>query len=108
MQLNARNHQTKLIKWRDLDRTKLEVFIGLLIQAGVGHNNHESITELWGISKNRPIFHATMPLRRFKQLLQFLRFDDRRQRDKFDRLAPIRYIFQCFVKQLPPNFIPSH
>ncbi|CAF4667199.1 unnamed protein product, partial [Rotaria sp. Silwood2] len=70
MQLNARNHQTKLIKWRDLDRTKLEAFIGLLIQAGVGHNNHESITELWGISKNRPIFHATMPLRRFKQLPQ--------------------------------------
>ncbi|CAF4474867.1 unnamed protein product, partial [Rotaria sp. Silwood2] len=70
MQLNARNHQTKLIKWRDLDRTKLEAFIGLLIQAGVGHNNHESITELWGISKNRPIFHATMPLRRFKQLSQ--------------------------------------
>ncbi|CAF3081518.1 unnamed protein product [Rotaria sp. Silwood2] len=70
MQLNARNHQTKLTKWRDLDCTKLEKFIGLLIQAGVGHNNHESITELWGISKNRPIFHATMPLRRFKQLSQ--------------------------------------
>jgi hypothetical protein len=78
-----------------------------LIQAGVGHANHESLTELWDISQNRPIYRATMSLQRFKALLQFLRFDDRRNRDKSDRLAPIRYIFERFIKQLPQYFVPN-
>ncbi len=86
---------------------ELEAFVGLLIQAGVGHSNHESITELWDIRKNRPIYRATMSLQRFRQILKFLRFDDRLERNKSDRLAPIRHIFDSFVKQLPKNFIPG-
>ncbi|CAF1454756.1 unnamed protein product [Rotaria sordida] len=106
-QLNDAANQTKLKKWKELDRTELEAFLGLLIQAGVGHASHTSVTELWDISKSPPIYHATMSLERFKDLLRFLRFDDRQLRDKFDRLAPIRTIFECFVKQLPQHFIPS-
>ncbi|CAF0970350.1 unnamed protein product [Rotaria sordida] len=48
-----------------------------------------------------------MSSHRFKDLLRFLRFDDRQRRDKSDRLAVIRFIFECFVKQLPRHFIPS-
>ena len=48
-----------------------------------------------------------MSLQRFKYILKFLRFDDRDQRDKSDRLAPIRSILELFVKQLPRHFLPS-
>ncbi|CAF4750052.1 unnamed protein product, partial [Rotaria sp. Silwood2] len=99
--------QTKLVQWKDLDRIELEAFLGLLIQSGIGHSNHESVTQLWDISDSLPIYHATMSLHRFKDLLRFLRFDDRQRRDKTDRLAPIRSIFECFVKQLPRHFTPS-
>ncbi|CAF1236584.1 unnamed protein product [Rotaria sordida] len=106
-QLNDAANQTKSKKWKELDRTELEAFLSLLIQAGLGHASHTSVTELWDISKSPPIYHATMSLERFKDLLRFLRFDDRQLRDKLDRLAPIRTIFECFVKQLPQHFIPS-
>ncbi|CAF1044065.1 unnamed protein product [Rotaria sordida] len=64
-QLNDAASQTKSKKWKELDRTELEAFLGLLIQAGVGHTSHISVTELWNISKSPPIYHATISLERF-------------------------------------------
>ena len=58
-----------------------------------------------------PIFRNTMSLKRFKQLNAMLRFDDkdtrsfRRRNDKF---APIRDVFDLFVKQLSKYYKPSH
>ena len=46
-----------------------------------------------------------MSLQRFRQFLQFIRFDGRQNRDKTDRLSPIGYIFQLFIKQLPRHFV---
>lgn len=94
-------------KWKQLDRIELEAFLGLLLQGGVGHANHQSITELWDISRSCPIYHATMSSERFRNLLRFLRFDDREERNKSDRLAPVRCIFESFTKQLPRHFTPS-
>jgi hypothetical protein len=51
-QFNADTHHSKLIKWKELDRIELEAFLGLLIQAGVSHTNHQSVEELWNIGKN--------------------------------------------------------
>jgi hypothetical protein len=93
--------------WKPIDRIKLESFIGLLIQSGVNRSNHELLYDLWDISQSRPVYRATMSLQRFKHLLQFIRFDDRETRDKSDRLGPIRYIFELFVKQLPKHFVPG-
>lgn len=86
---NAGIYKLKLIQWKELDRIELEAFLGLLIQAGTAHMSHRSIDELWDISKNCPLYHATMTLKRFQNLLRFIRFDDRLKRNKSDRLAPI-------------------
>ena len=40
----------------------------------------------------------------FKGLLQLFRFNDRQRLDKSDRLAPIRFILERFVKQLSQHF----
>ncbi|CAF1177060.1 unnamed protein product [Rotaria sordida] len=105
--LNNRNNHKQPVKWKQLDYIELEAFLGLLIQAGAEFSHHQSLVELWDISRSRPIYHATMSLERFKNLLRFLRFDDRQRRAKSDRLASIRYVFQSFTKQLPRHFIPS-
>ncbi|CAF1333922.1 unnamed protein product [Rotaria sordida] len=98
---------SKSRRWQPTDRVELEAFIGLLIQSGVNRSNHELLNDLWDISQIRPLYRATMSLERFKYLLQFIRFDDRQNRNKSDRLAPIRHIFEAFVKQLPQHYIPG-
>ncbi|CAF3623708.1 unnamed protein product, partial [Rotaria sordida] len=94
-------------QWKPLDRIELESFISLLIQSGVNKNNHEFLSELWDISQSSPIYRATMSVGRFRYFLQFIRFDDRQHCDKSDRLSPIRFIFESFVKQLSRHFVPS-
>ena len=105
--LNIGNNHKQLIKWKELDYVELEAFLGLLILAGAEFSHHQSLVELWDIGRSRPIYHATMSLERFKNILRFLRFDNRQRRDKSDRRAPIRYVFQSFTKQFPQHFIPS-
>ncbi|CAF1560916.1 unnamed protein product [Rotaria sordida] len=95
------------LQWKPLDRIELESFIGLLIQSGVNKDNHELLSELWDISQSSPICQATMSLERYRYLLQFIRFDDRRHRDKSDHLCSIRFIFESVVKQLPRHFVPG-
>ncbi|CAF4012758.1 unnamed protein product [Rotaria sp. Silwood1] len=93
--------------WIPMDRVELESFIGLLIQSDINRSNHELLSELWDISQSRPLYRATMSLQRFKYILRFIRFDDGQGRNKTDRLAPVRHMFERFVKQLPRHLIPS-
>jgi hypothetical protein len=48
-----------------------------------------------------------MSLQSFKDLLRFLRFDDRQHRNKSDCLSPIRFLFDRFAKELPRHLVPS-
>ena len=65
------------------------------------------LDHLWDISRSPPVYRATMFIQRFKYLLKFIRFDDGKTRDKSDRLSPIRFIFERFVKQLPQHYVPN-
>ncbi|CAF1313713.1 unnamed protein product [Didymodactylos carnosus] len=76
--------KSKSSKWKPIDRVELESFIGLVIRAGLHRNNYESFNDLWDISQSSPLYRGTMSLQRFRQFLQFLRFDDRQNRDKTD------------------------
>lgn len=84
------------------DETEISAFLGLLYIMGVKKNNHIHLNELWAVDGTAPeIFIATMSERRFRLLSQALRFDDentRAARKKLDNLAPIREIFDSFVK----------
>ena len=104
---DASPYRTAQTRWKDLDRIELEALIGLLTESGVRHSHHESTAELWDISRSVPIYLATMGSERFRNLMRFLRFDDRQRRDKTDRLAPVRFVLNRFVKELPRHFTPS-
>ncbi len=104
---NSNTKKRNFRRWKPIDRIELESFIGLLIQSGVSHSNHELLNDLWDISQSRPLYRATMSLQRFRYILQFIRFDDRQRRNTSDRLSPIRNIFERFVQQLPRHFIPG-
>lgn len=93
---------------RNTDVTEVKAFLGLLYLAGAFKGNRQSLEELWG-KENDGIekFSLVMSLRRFKTLIRCLRFDDctsRLQRKQYDRLCPIREIFEIFVSNCMKNY----
>jgi len=85
--------------------------IGLLYLAGIHKSGRQNLEDLWAQDGTGVhLFHTTMSLRRFKFLLQCIRFDDkttRSERLKNDKLAPIRDIFQIFVNNCQNSFAIS-
>ena len=85
---------------------------GLLILTGVFRANKEPLNELYSEdpNKSRPIFKASMARERLKHLLRFLRFDDfstRIERNRNDKLAPIRYVFEKIRSSLFDAYYPG-
>lgn len=67
------------------------------------HSNHLNLKDLWSNDGFAPeYFRSVMSEQRFYILLRALRFDDietRNDRKSIDKLAPIRVIFDGFVKR---------
>lgn len=95
--------------WKDTNSKELYAFFGLLIHAGACKSWDEELVDLWK-TDNRPIYRATMPLKRFQQLLRFLRFDDfrtRQERLASDKIAAVRDIWDMFQSRLKDIYKPS-
>lgn len=87
------------IKPTDIDEIKS--LIGLFYLAGVFKAGRTNIDEFWQRDgTGLDIFWITMSLQRFRFLVQSIRFDNKETRNdriKFDKLAPIRFIFDSFI-----------
>lgn len=95
--------------WQNIDIIELDAYFGLQIMAGVLKSHGESLTSLWEEKHGRPIFRATMSLKRFSHISRCLRFDkseDREERRQRDKLAPIRYIWDKWNTQLKVYYNP--
>ncbi|KAJ8942151.1 hypothetical protein NQ314_010142 [Rhamnusium bicolor] len=81
---------------------EIKASLGLLYLTGVRKINHLNVNDMWradgtGIEASRHI----IDINRFKFLLQCLRFDNihtREERKQVDKLAPLRQIFDEFVR----------
>lgn len=82
----------------DTTVTEMRALIGVLYMAGVLQSSHTNIMDLWTDDITvSAFFRLVMSSRRFSQLLRALRFDninDREERRKTDKLAPIRELFE--------------
>lgn len=101
----------KFSRERDIvstDVIELRAFIGLLYLAGALRGNRQSLEELWGKEGDGvEKFGLVMSIKRFKTLIRCLRFDDlstRAERKVFDRLAPIRDVFEKFVENCQKSY----
>ena len=82
-------------RWKDTDDTEMEAFFGTLLFIEVFRGRNENCEDLWSDEYGRPQLKAAMSLSRFKMLMKFLRFDERRtrpERKKEDKLAAIRIL----------------
>lgn len=97
--------QAQYERQRDCEETtviELKALIGIMYLIGIHKSSHTLIDDIWmadgtGLDKCR----ATMSKQRFRFLLRVLRFDDihtRQERNSVDKLAPIRQIYDPFVK----------
>lgn len=93
---------------RETNKVEIKALIGLLYLLGVCKSSRQNIRDAWSSDGTGvEYFRLTMNQERFRFLLRALRFDDistREQRKRLDKLAPIRDIFENFVKQCRENF----
>ncbi|XP_049316958.1 piggyBac transposable element-derived protein 4-like [Bactrocera dorsalis] len=97
-------------EWDSMDEIELDAYLGLPIFAGVFKSNYESLDSLWSEVYGRPIFRATMSLKRFKKITAILRFDkrsDREARRQSDKLPDIRDVWDEWATLLPMYYNPN-
>jgi len=95
-------------KWEKVTSEELKATIGLLILVGVYRGRLEHLEDLWSKEHGRSIFAAVMTMKRFKQILRYVRFDKatRPQRRATDKAA-FRDVWEMFIAQLPKFYIPG-
>ena len=62
--------------WKQTDETELFAWIGLVLRAGLDHDNFRPVDELFSIKVGPPLYRASMSRNRFKELVRCMRFDD--------------------------------
>lgn len=111
--LNIELHADPLNRtYRKTDILEIKALLGLLYIAGKFRNNHLNARDLFRKNgTSLEIFRLTMSYERFKFLLAFIRFDDKRtraERQMIDKLAPIRTFFEDFNSNLTKHYIMSN
>ena len=90
--------------YHDLNLTELNAFLGLLLLTSIQKSAHEDIDHLFASDgTGRDFYRATMSAKRFKVLMECLRFDNketRASRSKIDKTAAISE----YIEQLNRNF----
>jgi Transposase IS4 len=107
---NERNPENQHAEWKPVNDNEIVAFIGLCILAGVYRANHEPQSSLWSEREGRPVFIATMSRTRFRDIMKYMRFDDKATRDErlnHDKLAALRDLWTMFTVQLPKFFVPG-
>ena len=95
-------------EWKHLTQVELNAYFGLLFLAGIFRSAGKATEELWHATDGHMIICAVMSRERFKDISRILRFDDkdtRSARRRNDRLAPIRDVFDLWVKMLSKSFV---
>lgn len=85
---------------KDTNIQEIKALFGLYYLAGVLNMNHVTTKELFDKSSGVGFFRATMTQARYEFLTNCLRFDERSTREErrqYDRLAPIRELFDHIV-----------
>lgn len=99
--------------WKPVDRVEIKAFFGLLLIIGRFRESRENKNLLWRkcASYSRSIYAAVMTRDRFKDILQFIRFDDcttRSERKETDKLAGLREVTDLFTENCRNSYHASH
>lgn len=90
---------------------EMNAFLGLLIASGATHQSKTNLKHLWSDSLYVPkIFSAVMSRDRMREIMRFLRFDDKETREErlvCDKIAAVREMYEMVVRQFKNSYNPS-
>jgi len=104
------NHEIQQATYELLTMNELKAFLGILYYCGITKSKHVNLSELWSRDFGASLCKVTMSLRRFEFISCRLRFDDkltRAERRATDVLAPVREIWDIFIRNCQANYYPS-
>lgn len=94
----------------ECNKAEMKAMFGLLFLAGLFRSGKQNLIDLWdNDGTGIEIFRNTMTRQIFSFLVNNLRFDDastRIARAAIDRLAPVRNVFEIFVKNCQDAYTP--
>ena len=96
--------------YKDFTSEEVEAGLAIMIRAGLDRDNFTDLRRLWDPIDSRPFYRVTMALNRFKFLLRCMRFDNYRSRparQRTDRLAAIREVWEMFNNNLCNIYVPN-
>ena len=82
-------------------------FIGTSLLIGMMKGKNMDFREFWSHKYGQALIYNTMSLKLFESISSNLRFDIKNKRDKNDKLAPIRLIWDKFISNCKLNYVPS-
>lgn len=89
------------------DKIEMKAYIGLLYYTGLWKSSKVNDNRLWD-KKNGITFYRCMFSRsRFTFLTKCLRFDDTDTRNRQDKFAPIRELWDIFIENCKNSYTPS-
>jgi hypothetical protein len=106
---NKDNPDKKQLKWNNLTSQEFHAFLGVLIMSGANNSNTDHTTEMWRTT-SYPLYRTLFGLRRFWNILRFIRFDNAHTRAdclKKDKAAPIADIWTMLNANLSKMYKPT-
>lgn len=91
--------------WIDVDNITIDAYFGFLFLTGVYNAYCQSTIELFD-AKNRAEYRAAFSKQQFETITSCLRFDNRVGRDRRDKLAPFRDLYNLWNVTLRKNYNP--
>lgn len=98
-QIQSYHHHT------DLDEIK--AYIAIFYNIGSWKSSGVNTHDLWSHQNGVSFYRCNMPRARFMFLSFCVRFDDKPTRNKDDRFAPIRQVWELFIKNCSECYQPS-
>ena len=93
----------------DISVEEIRALFGLLYLGGLLKMSHTHVTDLWATDGTAPdYFRSVMRSNRFLLLLRALRFensDNREERKKVDKLAPIRDVWKTINNKFSEFYV---
>lgn len=89
---------------------ELDIFIGLIIARGFLAARNLPVKSLWSKEWGVPLFHNAMPRDRFLEILRFLRFDKKEERNvrlAADKFALVSFLWNSFIENCIRAFKPD-
>ncbi|CAI5678045.1 unnamed protein product [Oreochromis niloticus] len=113
--LEADRRRPAIDGWKPMGPVEFRAYVGLLVLAGVYRSRGEACESLWDAESGISVFRAAMPLKTFRAYSSALRFDDREARRAvrgeggrgYDKLAPIRAVWDEWCARLPAMYRPG-